>query len=249
MLHLRYLFVVLSVSALGCSTLQGFLFPNALEKSTQVSWEKDLKIQVNDRVYYGTAVVPLKDSYNIYVFPPYEEITRLQWRTCHRGGVAKDAVQYGRWPWSKNDKFFKLEFKPMDIERERACTLSIEALAMKNKVMGFGMIVFPDKRPWFELPATLECNGQIVKYDGTSVCQAPVGAITRINLGPDVFHDDAENSNCPPFKDKGSGVYEFQMPKDECIYNFKKAERDEEGRLKSHKLITFGYELSPPPED
>ena len=235
---------------MGCSTLQGFLFPNSIEKSLSVSWEKDLRFQINDKIYYGTALVHEKPNYWIYIFPPYNEISRLQWRTCHRGGAAKNAVKYGKWPWSKKQEYYKMNFVPRDIERERACALKFEALAKNRKVMGFGMVVFPDIRPWFNLSSTVECNGEVHVYtDGTSICQAPEGAITRISFSGKTYMDDSPNSQCPPFKEISDGVFEFKMPKDECIYNFKRPEKHESGRYRSHKLVTFGYEDSPPPED
>lgn len=244
--------ISLLVFSLGCSTLQGFFFPTALDKSTEVIWEKDLKFQVHDKIYYGTAVVPKRDVYTIYIFPPTDEISRLQWRTCHREGSAKDAVKDARFPWSKSQKYFKMEFIPRPIELERACPLKFEALAKKRKEMAFGMVAFPDSRPWFDVPATVECNGEVNQYlNGTSMCQAPVGAISRIDFGPDayVFEDERPSDICPPFKNKGNGVFEFKMPKDECVYNFKKAEDHSSGNLRSHKFITFGFEQSPPNED
>lgn len=237
-------------AVLGCSTLQGFLFPDKLDKDVEVAWEKELRMQVNESVYYGTAVVPEAEKYLIYIFPPYKEISRLQWRTCHRGGAAKNAVQYGRWPWSKKESYFKLEIKPRDIERERACSLKFEALDKSQKAMAFGMIAFPDLRPWFNVPGTVECNGKVeVYFDGTSLCQAPAGAITRISFSGEIYMDETPNADCPPFKEIRTGVFEFLMPKNECIYNFKKPQEHESGRLRSHKLITFGYEKTPPQED
>lgn len=250
--HLKLLVVLMLLNSLGCSTLQGFLFPESVSKDTKVSWEKDLRIQVDDRIYYGMALVPRKKKYNIYIFPPNEEISRLQWRTCHRGGAAKDAVQNGKWPWSKKQKYFKLEFEPMPVELERACTLSFEALAKSNKVMGFAMVVFPDSRPWYDLPLSMECNGSIQSFvGGTSICQAPVGAITRVDFGPTgkFFQDETPDLKCPPLKSKGNNVYEFKMPKDECVFSFKAGEEHSSGNLRSHKIITFGFEKSPPQED
>jgi len=247
-LILVFLFIA---STLGCSSLQGFLFPDKADKDTTVSWEKDLRMQVHDKVYYGTAVVPERESYTIYIFPPYQNITRLQWRTCHRGGAAKDAVQNGKWPWSKKEKYFKMQYVPKDIERERACALKFEALAKDRKSIAFGMIAFPDLRPWFDVPSTVECNGEVNLYfDGTSMCQAPVNAITRISFNSEIYMDMTDNVNCPPFKEIAKGIFEFKMPKDECVYNFKKAEEHKEsGKLRSHKLITFGFEKTPPQED
>lgn len=236
--------------SLGCSSLQGFFFPNVADKDAKIAWEKDLRIQVNKSVYHGTAVVEKAEKYWIYIFPPYKEITRLQWRTCHRGGVAKNAVKYGRWPWSEKQEYFKMEFTPRDLELERACTLSFEALDKSKKSMGFAMVAFPDIRPWYDVSATVECNGALdALMKGTSLCQAPVGAVTRISFADEIFMDETPDEKCPPFKKIAPNVFEFKMPKDECVFNFiKKEYHKESGRLRSHKFITFGYEQSPPPE-
>jgi len=237
-------------SVLGCSTLQGFFFPQVADKDASVAWEKDLKMKVNGKLYYGTAVVPKADVYTISIYPAYKEIDRLQWRTCHRGGHADQAVEHGFWPWSKRQKYFTFKIRPKDIERERACALKIEALAKRHKSMAFGMIAFPDIRPWYNISSTVECNGKLGIYtQGTSLCQAPFKSIQRISFSGEVYMDDKANSFCPPFKEIEQGVFEFFMPKNECIYNFVKAEEHSSGRLRSHKFITFGYEKTPPPED
>lgn len=254
---MRHLLLFLfSIQVLGCSTLQGFLFPNKSDKSTEFAWEKDLRMQVNDKVYFGTAVVKDAEQYQILIFPPYKEISRLQWRTCHRGGAVKDAVKNSRWSFKdlfrkkEKIKYFPLPFSPRDIERERACSLKFEALDKSQKAMAFGMIAFPDLRPWFNVPATVECNGKVdVYFDGTSLCQAPAGAITRVSFSGEIYMDPRENAKCPPFKEIKEGVFEFKMPVDECIYNFRKPQEHESGNLRAHKFITFGYQKTPPQED
>lgn len=233
---------------LGCSTLQGFLFPDALDKDAKVAWAKDLKMIINDRFYFGTAVVPSADKYNIKIYPAFEEIDRLQWRTCHRGGHADKAVTHGFWPWSKKQDFFFLQFQPRDIELDRACTLDFEALTKKRKNMSFGMVVFPDSRAWINLSATVECNGRLHLYDGTSVCQAPVQSVQRIALKAGVIQDERPNKDCPPMREVSKGVFEYYMPKDQCIYLFKIKEKHESGKYRTHKLITYGSEKVPPAE-
>lgn len=245
---MKLLALVAIMTTLGCSTLQGFLFPEARDKDTKVAWEKDMKMEVNGVTYYGTAVVPKSDVYTIKIFPAFKEIDRIQWRTCHRGGHADLAVRHGRWPWSRKQQYFTLTIKPRDIEMDRACTLNLEALTRKRKNMSFGMVVFPDSRSWMKLGGTLECNGVLHVMGGTSLCQSPWKAIQRIAFKPGVIQDLGTDDvkQCVPMKEITPGVFEYYMPKSRCVYQFISPDKDESGRYIEHKLITFGYEKTPP---
>jgi len=234
----------------GCATLQGFLFPDASDKNTELSWQKDLKMSINGKFYYGMATVKPATDYHIRIYPAYKEIDRLQWRTCHRGGHADKAVKHGFWPWSAKQEYFSMTFRQADIEKDRACTLDLEALTMRRKSMSFGMIVFPDSRPWLNLGATLECNGRlVVSQGGMSACQGPYQSIQRIALKSGVVQDDRPNEKCPPMQQVSEGVFEYYMPKGQCVYVFKVPDLHESGRFRQHNLITFGYEAIPPAED
>lgn len=246
---LKYLFVAFCCFTLGCSTLQGFFVPDAADKDAKVEWKKDMKFSVNGAVYYGVAVVDHADEYVIKVYPSYQKIDRIQWRTCHQDGHADKAVVHGFWPWSSKDEFFTMKVRASHIERDRACPLEIESLTAQNKSMSFGIIIFDDLRPWVDLSATLECNGKLGLYSrGQSACQAPVNSVQRIAVDTEAIQDDRPNDNCPPMKQAAPGVFEYFMPKGKCVYVFKVPRRHESGEWLTHNLITYGYERIPPAE-
>jgi hypothetical protein len=244
----KLLVLLLTVLALGCSSLQGFLFPEAYDKDARVAWEKDMKMQINGKVYYGTAVVDEAEIYSIAIYPAFKEIDRLQWRTCHQDGHTDKAVVHGRWPWSKKQEYFVMNFKVRDIERDRACSLDIEAVTAKRKVMSFGMVVFPDIRPYINLGATVECNGKLLVTGGQSLCQGHHKSIQRIAFRPGVIQDIHDDSKCPPMKEVSPGVFEYLIPKEKCVYQFISQEKTDLGRYREHILTTFGYEQTPPAE-
>ena len=243
---MRYVLLLLFLS--GCSTLTDFFLPAAMNKNPKVEWRKDLLLEVDDKIYRGVALVPIKTTYSITIWPSDERIDRLQWRTCHREDYVDKAVKRGFWPWSKDDKFFKMSFTPKRIELDRACPLMLEALAEKHKSMSFGMVIFPDANTHVSLPAIIECDGRTERSTGVSECQGAVDTIHKINFDGEVFQDDRPNATCPPMKQVKSNSFEFFMPKDLCVYLFKSPQKDANGKYKTHKLITFGYEQIPPPK-
>lgn len=246
-MKLIFIFLI-SFLFVGCSTLSDFFYPTSIDKDPRIEWRKDMRFDVNGVACRGMTIVPPAKTYQIKIYPSDQRIDRLQWRTCHRGDFADKAVEYGIWPWSKKEKYFTMNFSPTPIELNRACPLQLEALAFKHKSMSFGTILFPDTRANLNLPATLECNGQLKARIGTSECQAPKDSIQRITFESEVFQDERPNEQCPPMKRVSEKVFEFFMPKDLCVYVFKSLEKDKSGKFRTHHAVTYGYEQIPPPE-
>lgn len=248
-LFVKIMLISVVLTSLGCSTFQDFLMPSAKEKSAKISWEKDMKLVINGQTYHGIAQVPWADSYEIKIYPSHNEIDRVQFRTCHRGGRSDRGVYQGTWPWSKGDEYLAINIVPAYIELSLTCTLDFEALTKRRKSMSFGSVVFPDPRSWFDIEATNECDGKAFDSVGTSVCQAPVKSIQRISFMDEVTQDSRPQANCPPLKEIHQRLFEYSMPKDQCVYSFKNEEREESSwDFRSHRLITYGYEKSPPEE-
>ena len=235
---MKYILLLLMLSS--CSTLTGFFFPKSEDKDANIEWRKDMLIDVDGKIYRGIAMVPSKGTYNLKIYPAEKRIDRLQWRTCHREDFVDKAVKHGFWPWSKKQEYFSMSFTPKNIELERACPLMIEGLAEKHKSLSFGMLVFPDIRPWISLSAKLECNGKLVPAKGTSECQGAISTIHKIHFNGEVFQDDRPNEKCPPLKKIKPNVFEFFMPKNLCVYLFKSRQKHSSGKFMTHKLLTYG---------
>ena len=236
----------------GVSQSRSDLFGNGIEKNVEYEWRKDLLMEVNNVRYRGIAIVPPAPLYDIKFYPPEKSIDRLQWNTCHRGDYADRAVQYGRWPWSKKESYFKMKFQPKSLELDRACPLNIVALTQRHKEMGFGMMIFPDPRPHIAIKSKVECNGSFIpSVGGTNGCQAPVDTIHKVHFDRtegEVYQDVRENAKCPPMRKVGSNTFEFFMPKDLCVYLFVSRRKASNGKFKMHKFLTYGYEKIPPPK-
>lgn len=245
---MKLLLIIYLLLLTGCSTLGEFLSPEDLTKDANTEWRKSMMMKINGKDYRGLAVVPAADVYEILIFPYNDSIDRLQWGTCHGDDFADNAVKNSFWPWKKDDKYFRMVFRPQPIELERACPLYLEELAERHRSMNFGMIIFPDYRPHFRLAATLECNRRAEPKSGVSGCQAPMGTIHRIQFAEVVDHDDRPNEKCPPVREVRPGVFEFNMPKSTCTYDFVSDEKDSFGNYLTHRLYTYGYEENPPPK-
>jgi hypothetical protein len=122
-------------------------------------------------------------------------------------------------------------------------------LEKKHKTMSFGMVIFPDSRAWVNVPALLECNFDIVRFEkGVSYCEAPVGTIHRITFQGEIHAVDRPAKTCPPVRKVGVSMYEWFMPRDDCIYTFMGRGKHPSGNRFMHKLNTRGTEANPPPE-
>lgn len=242
---MRFLIFIFFIA--GCASISDFLLPQPIDKDPNVEWRKDLVLDVNGKRYKGMALVPTQSKYEIKIYPADKRIDRLQWRTCHRNDSVDKAVESGFWPWSKKKEYFTMIFEPKSIELERACPLRIEALAQKHKSMAFGMVIFPDSRQHYNLEAVLECNGRTQIRVGTSECQGAIMSLHKVIFGGEVVQDDRPNEQCPPMKQVQENVFEFFMPKNECVYLFKSFEKVD-GKYRTHKIITYGYEKIPPPQ-
>ena len=232
----------------GCATIRDFIFPDDNFKDANIHWQKTLQFEVNGKAYRGLAMVERAKEYKLRIFPNDKTIDRLQWRTCQGGDFVDKAVDRSFWRWKKTEKHFDMTFALTEIEKERACTFKIDSLAGKNKVMEFGMIIFPSSRPEVSLPALLECNRATVQTVGKGGCHAPVGTIQRITFKQKVYQDETPHVECPPLTEIKGNKFEYHIVKDECVYVFMSPDRHENGEFREYTLHTIGYEKSPPPE-
>lgn len=239
------LFLLLSLS--GCTTLKDFFVPEVSDKDANVEWQKTLKFSVNDVGYRGVAVLPKAPSYHLKIYPSDKTIDRFQWRTCEGGDYEDKVIEKNFWG-STNKDYHEMDVTPTAIELDRACTMKIESLSGKHKIMDFGWLIFPSSRPEVNITATLHCARVTAKYRGKSGCEAPEGAIYRIQFENKVYQDESEDEQCPPLAELSNNLFEGFVPKAECVYLFMSLERHENGKRLEHILHTYGWEKSPPPE-
>lgn len=236
---------------MGCSSLTKLLFPKNLDRDAKISWKHDLKMQINGVTYYGMALVPKADSYEVKVFPPTKEIDRLMWNTCHRGNHADKAVQNRFWPWQKDDEYFVLNFTLSEVETKKSCSLRFAAFEQKHKNIAFGYVSFPDKREEAILPATTHCSGVVEKTFGKNICQAPVNALQKIEFSEPVLATVLDDGKCEPPKGESEPGQVFTLfpSKDECVYIFQSNQRHPNGKRLIFVWEVYGWEEIPPPEE
>jgi hypothetical protein len=187
-------------------------------------YKRDIELRINGEKAKGAVVVPRSAKYEIKgeVKGGFDFLIV---RSCHREYTAED--EGGE---------FKYVYEPRDgIENNRACPLEIRGAEKGKGRNSFGFIDFEDPR--YQLPARLECNGEVGDYLGVSVCQAPLGLIQKIKFQVPVNFEPG-NEVCKLAESKDGKEFEFRMPAKQCQFFF--MEKSEPHRL--HRISTLGYE-------
>jgi len=235
------------VSLSGCASLRGFFVPEVADKDARIEWQKTMKFSVNGKMYRGIAVLPNANTFNLKIYPADKTIDRFQWRTCEGADFQDKVIKTNFWGKAKK-KYHEMNITPTKIEQDRACTMKLESLSGKHKVMEFGWIIFPDSREEVNIPAVTECSRQTTPGTGKSACQAPMSSVYRIGFADKVYQDIEDEKACPPLNEIDQNRFEGYMPIDECLYLFMSLERHSNGKRREHILHTYGWEKSPPPE-
>lgn len=182
----------------------------------------------------GVGVLPNAEDYSLKV----EHNSKLNFfamNTCHREVTTENPDRGFR---NKNGET-SLVYKPT-LEKGKACPLY---LAVYNRKGRHGWGTFAFESPKFDLPATMECNGDEINFKGVSICQARYGTLQKITFNEEVLPARPVNGpaqrkkDCPELATKDFKTFEFVLPPRECFYGF--IGKDS---LREHKLYTVGYE-------
>lgn len=194
-----------------------------LDKGTV--YRRDMELSINKVKYVGIATVPKSMAYEIIASAP-SDMDFFIFRTCHREITTEDA----------GDKRKYVYIPQAEVESIGSCPAEIIGLNTKGK-HSFAYITFED--PEKKLPAVLTCNGQVIKANGVSLCQAASALIQDISFDGEALLSDVENDNpaCSLSIEKRSKRFEFKMPPGKCFYTFAEVAQPH----RRHRLNTFGY--------
>ncbi len=195
-------------------------------------YRRDLPICLGDDVCYeGVTVLPRRSSYEFDIAPKGDaNIDLLLVTSCAREESFEKTAS-GWWIFQKKNRF-KYFYNPLEgLEDDGDCSLTISTFEKDKGRHAWSRIVF--EHPKYALPATLYCNGQVIKANGVSICQSKVGLRQQIKFPERVMIE--ADKGCPMPVKGSSSAYEWGMGDRECGYTI----RGESGKL--HSLLTLGY--------
>lgn len=195
-------------------------------------FKKDKKRQ--EITMCGVGVLPHDDKYDLKI----NHVAKLNFfamNTCHRE-ITTENPDKGIF---KKDGQYYVDYKPT-LELGRACPLYVAAYNRTGK-HGWGILAF--ENPRFQLEATVHCDGDVIDFNGVSICESRYGLLQKITFPEEVIaarpvDGPAERKEpCPEITSKDGKTFEFVMPKRECVYGF-----IGKTSLKKHQFYTVGYE-------
>lgn len=205
--------------------------------SAEVFYKRDMILEVNGVKGEGVVVAPLSPSISFYVIAR-GDLDLFTFTTCHREETAEDAgnvsSSQGSWIFKRTitkKREVKSTFSPTPIEAEGGCPILLGGYEQEKGRHSWGFVDF--ETPDAVLPATLSCNGSVIKSKGVSICQARAGLIQSIKFENQV--KVSPEPGCELGKAAGD-FFEFPISKGQCVYAFMDAE------AKVHRLTTLGYE-------
>lgn len=211
---MRYL-AALGLVFLGCATPGQMLNPSLFYK-------RDMVVSMDGITGDGVLVVPSLKRH-AFTVTAKADMALYTFTSCHRE-VALENMP-------KEVKGF---FTPAEgLEDTGSCPVEIGGYDKKGGRHSWAFIDF--KTDESTLPATLRCNGELLKTEGVSVCQSRAGLLQRIEFDVEV---DSGNSSCGKLGSASGKSFEFPLVKGQCVYAF----RERSGERRFHRLVTLGYE-------
>lgn len=197
-------------------------------------YKRDLVMEINGRVFHGTAAPIRSDKYKIHIYAK-GDLDLFTFETCHREESTESA-----WNVVKRQGLFKrkvkkkreLEFtySPTELERTQ-CSVLLGGYEAKKGRHSWAFIDFQDKK--LPLYGTSVCNGKSILNPTVSVCQAKTGLIQLMKFSEPVTGDCEDG--CGLTKSTGKDFY-IDTARGHCACMFK----SKDGR--SHRLTTIGYD-------
>jgi hypothetical protein len=200
-----------------------------------VVYRYDMMVKIDGKLHEGTAVVPVKGSYQVHV-QAAGPLSAFFLRTCAGEEVTPKAWNVeGSERWlifkrkieKKREVIF--EHRPTAREVESYCPLQLVGLDEEGGQDSRAMIDF--QTPQELLAATVNCNRSEYESTGVTLCQSKEGSITKISFQEKVT---LKPSSCPIDAPTEGNEFEFSMPLGECVFTF-------EGLGGKHRLTTLGY--------
>lgn len=218
-----------------------------VNKASQETFRKDLPVEIEGVKYKGVGVLPRKALYHFKIIPP-GKVDRLIVQSCHADRTQDPPLD----PKTKTSWFSNtIEFDytvARGIEDNRVCAIEIASLEEQKLRNGYAYFDSIDYREEISLPAHLRCNGE---YDnpkllqpGVGVCQTAAGLTQQIFFNTEVVLEKV-NPECDVMKSKDGFMWEWDAPKDKCIYYFVSNLKHKNGKRLAFRLNSIGFTSIP----
>jgi len=214
---------------ISCATVHQELDP-------EIYYKRDMQIKIDGEKYEGVAVIP-NTKENEIEFKSAGKLDLFTFSTCHREITQEEAHTF------LNKKKVKLKYAPSSPDEfSGSCPIQVAGYDIKGK-HSFAFMDIKTKDA--TLPATIYCNGKILKNVGVSICQTKYELIERIVFTTEVVvsPENAKKDFCKNivFETTDNKSFKFKMPRRECVYNFMEIAEPH----REHRLDTIGYEEIP----
>lgn len=223
--------IALLFSITGCTTTPGPAAEKQLIKY-------DMKAKVNGTTFDGVGVVPVADSYDMYI-EAREDVDLLTVDSCHRSFSVESAITLD---WFESKRGYHYRYDPSrGIEDQGSCLVRIGAY---NKSPGgqnaWALLDFAT--PEAALPAAILCDGARSTTGGVSICQTREGLLQRVVFDTPVHLADAAlETACKVMQSKDQTTWEYAAPLGECVFAFQ--ETGGQHRLHRHTSVGFNQIL------
>ena len=219
---MKSLFLILAL--LGCTEITQVA-------DTSVLYKRDVRIMFEGQEYYGTAVLPARDKYDLELTFA-GELDLFTFRSCHREVTQEDAG--GGRIFGKRNKV-SYSYQPVvPLETTGSCLAEVEGHEVNKGRHSWGIIDFETKLE--TLPALTICNGVRKQYKGVSICQSLAGLVQNIVFTRPVY--GLTTDDCPVVSSKDSMSFEITQGKGRCVYSFQTIKDPREW----HRYTSFGYD-------
>lgn len=212
--------------------------PSKVNQKLEVKsfYKRDMVINGHE----GVAVLPLKEKIEFHIeargaLDLFTMVTCNQSQTKERAWNVKQRVRSGLFGWRRklidNQREIKFEYQPNELEKDGYCPIEFGGYEKDQGRHSWGFVDF--QTPDATLPATLLCNGEVIKSLGVSICQSRQGLVQKITFAEEAVV--APDKECDIGQRTGKS-FEFRIPPRQCVFRFRsiKTGRD-------HRLTTLGF--------
>lgn len=218
-----------------------------VDDASKQTFRKDMTVEFDGIKYRGIGVLPRKALYKVKIYPP-GKTDRLIWQTCNRDNTQDPPLD----PNTKKRMFsnvIEFHYAPLrGIEDNRVCPIQIASLEEQKLRNGYAYFDIIDYREEISLPAHLRCNGD---YDhpqhlqpGVGICQTAAGLTQQIFFNTEVVLQKV-SPECDVMKSKDGFFWEWDAPKDKCVYYFVSNLKHKNGKRLAFRLNSIGFTAVP----
>lgn len=217
--YMKYFLLLLSLSA--CTTAQ-----EVVTQPTNLYYQKDIKFEVNEQKFTGSAIVNMEEKWRIKVYPE-GKADLISVTSCHR------ELRTEKPDKKMFEKGYTFEIKPSELEGSLSCPIEIAVFELNKGRNAWGTIVIKTDKA--KLAAELWCNGEKFNVGGVSYCQSRKGLIQQIKFDREVIVVSIPECGIGATEGKN---FQFLLPQGPCTVYF----LDKADKQVIHQANLYGYD-------